>query len=576
MSAEPPVPPARSAVEGHKENSRALRGTIAETLAGDAPGFSDADKSLLKFHGSYQQEDRDARKLRRKDGLGKHVMFMVRCKIPGGRVTAEQYLALDRLADRHGNGTLRFTSRQGIQFHGVLKGGLHATIKGINDTLLTTLGACGDVERNVMACPAPLADGVRADLQATARLLAAELAPKTRAYHEIWLNGRPLAEPGAPAAGEDEGELYGKAYLPRKFKTGVGVPEDNCVDIHAQDLGLLAAVEGGRVAGWNLLVGGGMGMTHGKGETFPHLARPVCWVPKEDVVHAAKAVIRLFRDHGNRGDRKRARIKYLVHDWGVERFRDVLAGYLGRTPERPRLLPVRGFDTHLGWHAQGDGKWFYGLSVENGRVKDEGGLRLRSAMRELVERFRPDLRLTPLQDVLLCGLSGGDLGRVEAVLAAHGVPTPERLSPVQKYSLACPAIPTCGLAISEAERALPAIIDELEAELSRLGLAGLPLSVRMTGCPNGCVRPYQSDVGIVGRSGDRYTLFVGGHINGHRLSFELADLVPREEILATLRPLLAAFREHRLADEGLGDFCQRLGAEAVRGLVPGSHRGEGI
>ncbi len=570
MSTEPqavPVPPQQpslTAVEGHKENSRALRGTIAQDLAGDAPGFSAADKNLLKFHGTYQQDDRDARKLRRKDGLGKYIMFMVRCKMPGGRLTAAQYLDMDRLAGAHGNGTLRFTSRQGIQFHGVLKGDLKATIAGINAALLSTLGACGDVERNIMACPAPQADGVRDELQRVAALLASQLAPRTHAYHEIWLNGRPLPTDTPP---EDE-PLYGKTYLPRKFKTALGLPDDNCVDIYAQDLGLLAVVEGGRIVGYDVLVGGGMGMTHGKAETFPHMARPICHVSAAEVVQAAESVIRLFRDHGNRSDRKRARIKYLVHDWGVERFRAVLAGYLSSPLQLPRGIEVTGFETHLGWHPQGDGRWFYGLSIENGRVKDEGPLRLRSCLRAIAERFGTEMRLTPLQDILICDLTGPDRPRLEALLTEFGVTPSERLSPVQKYSLACPAIPTCGLALSEAERALPPLLDALEAELAALGLSDETLGVRMTGCPNGCVRPYQSDIGIVGRSGEKYTLFVGGHVNGHRLNFELIDLVPRAELVPTLRPLLRHFRDERRGGETFGDFCQRIGAEGLRAWLP--------
>jgi sulfite reductase (ferredoxin) len=572
-TAPAPAKPARSGVESIKENSQALRGTILEELQRDSDHFPEHDKQLLKFHGTYQQEDRDARKARRGEGLGKHYMFMVRCKIPGGRVTAEQYLALDELADRHGNGTLRFTSRQGIQFHGVLKKHLKDTIAGINHCLLSTLGACGDVERNLMACPAPHNhDGVHRELQATAARLAAHLAPRTGAYHEIWLNGKPVT-PGlnGNGTGENHAEtepMYGKVYLPRKFKTGLALPEDNCIDVYAQDLGLLAIVEDHAITGYNLLVGGGMGMTHGNANTFPFLGRPICYVPAGDVLRAAESVVRLFRDHGNRADRKRARIKYLVHDWGVERFREVLAGYLGGPPALPRPVEVSGHDLHLGWHPQGDGKWYYGLSVETGRVKDEGPLRLRSGLRALVERFRPELRLTPGQDVLLCDLPGSALAAVERMLDEYGIPRPEQLSHVQRYSLACPAVPTCGLAISEAERALPAIVDELEAVLREMGLERETMSVRMTGCPNGCVRPYQSDVGIVGRSGDKFMLFVGGHVHGHRLNFELRDLVPRSRIVATLRPLLAHFKAERTPGETFGDFCHRLGAERLRALLP--------
>ena len=377
-SAEVQAPPKRSGVETIKEASHQLRGTIALELVTDTDHFNDQDKQLLKFHGTYQQDDRDARKTRRKEGAGKDYIFMIRCKIPGGRLTAQQYLAVDDLAGAYGNGTLRFTTRQGIQLHGVLKEHLKETIAGINQCLLTTLGACGDVERNVMCCPAPhYQDGVHAQLQETAAAIAAQLAPRSRAYHEIWLNGEPLKldggsriEDGGSKAkaqssmtdprssildpqssagnpGADTEPLYGKVYLPRKFKTGLALPEDNCIDVYGQDLGFLAIVENGslgdrRIVGYNVLVGGGMGMTHGNENTFPMLARPICYVPVHAVVGIAEAVVKLFRDHGNRADRKRARIKYVVHDWGVEKFRRVLSEYVGgelQPPRRPSREP---------------------------------------------------------------------------------------------------------------------------------------------------------------------------------------------------------------------------------------------
>jgi sulfite reductase (ferredoxin) len=565
--------PNRSAVEGIKEDSRALRGTIGEDLEKDSDHFSDQDKQVLKFHGSYQQEDRDARKARRDEGLGKHYMFMVRCKIPGGRVTADQYLALDKLAGDYGNGTLRFTSRQGIQFHGVLKGHLKDTIAGINATLLTTLGACGDVERNVMCCPAPLHhDGVRVEMQDTARRLALHLAPRSKAYHEIWLNGEPVTHLSQhqgktpPPPGEEE-PIYGKVYLPRKFKTGLALPDDNCIDVYGQDLGLLAIVENDKIAGYNLLVGGSMGMTHGNANTFPMLAKPTCYVPADEIIEAAEAVVKLFRDHGNRADRKRARIKYLIHDWGVEKFRDVLAGYLGGMPEQPRPVSISDYHLHLGLHPQGDGRWFYGISVENGRVKDIGSMRLRSGLRAIVERFRPELRLTGMQDVLLCNLEGSVLPLLERMLDEYGIARPTHLSNVRRYSMACPAIPTCGLAISEAERVFPSIIDELETLLMDLGLERETLGVRMTGCPNGCARPYQSDIGIVGRSGDKYVIYVGGRVHGDRLNYPLKDLVPRSEIISTLEPLLRHYKEERRLGESFGDYCHRLGPDHTRLLV---------
>jgi sulfite reductase (ferredoxin) len=581
MSSDQPVSPklnvlpelesssARSAVESIKEQSHHLRGTIAAELNAPTDHFTEQNKQLLKFHGSYQQEDRDARKARRKDGLGKHHMFMVRCKIPGGRLSARQYLAIDDLAGKFANGTLRFTTRQGIQLHGVLKSRLQDTIAGINECLLSTLGACGDVERNVMACPAPCCDGVHAQLQETARVLAAHLAPQTRAYHEIWLNGQPVVPGGAPVNGVTEHEpLYGKVYLPRKFKTGLVLPQDNCIDVYAQDLGLLAIVEGREIIGYNVLVGGGMGMTHGNANTFPQLAKPICYVPASAVVGAAEAVVKLFRDHGNRADRRRARIKYLVHDWGVEKFREVLATYVDRALLPPPPVEVHGFEPHVGWQPQGDGMWYYGISVENGRVKDEGTMRLRSGLRVLVERYQPELRLTPLQDILLCNFDPGALHAIDRTLAQYGILRPDQITAVQRYSMACPAIPTCGLALTESERALPRFIDLLEVELKRLGLQDEKLAVRMTGCPNGCARPYQSDIGLVGRSGDKYTVYVGGSMLGNRLNFLLKDLVPFSELLPTVLPLLEHFRRERLRGETFGDFCQRLGVEQLRAWLP--------
>jgi sulfite reductase (ferredoxin) len=566
MTSEKNMPAKRSPVEAIKENSQYLRGTLAEELSRPGDHFNDQDKQLLKFHGSYQQDDRDARKNRHRDGVGKYYMFMVRCKVPGGKVTAPQYLALDRIAGAYANGTLRITTRQGFQLHGIVKDNLKHTIADINESLLTTLGACGDVARNVMAPPAPYATPVYHELQAIAQRIAAHFAPRGGAYHEVWLNGKIL--PNTPKSDPNTPEpLYGKVYLPRKFKVGLSLPEDNIVDVYAQDLGLLAIVEKGRVAGYNVMVGGGMGMTHGNANTFPFVARPICYVNAEQVLPAAEAVIKLFRDHGNRGDRKRARIKYVVHDWGVSKFRDVLATYLPFALESPREVEVTGFPLHLGWHAQGDGKFFYGVSVENGRIKDEGDFRLRTALRELVEKLQPEIRLTPMQDILLCQLPESAKGEIERTLRQQGVLPPERISLVQQHSMACPAIPTCGLALSEAERTLPVLVDELEVELHRLGLEREKLSVRMTGCPNGCARPYQCEVGIVGRSGDKYTLYVCGNRVGSRLNFELKDLVPLPQIVPTLRPVLESFKVNRHGEESFGDYCHRLGEEKTRALV---------
>lgn len=553
-----------SAVEGQKEASRFLRGSIGLTLVSGDDHFNEADKNLIKFHGFYQQDDRDARKTRAKDGPAKHYIFMVRCKIPGGKVTADQYLAVDRLADQYANGSLRITSRQGFQFHGVHMPGLKQIIADINKTLLTTLGACGDVNRNVMAVAAPFASPVYRQLQAVSDQLAAHFAPRTGAYHEIWLDGEKVGDPDK----ETVEPIYGKLYLPRKFKIGLALPTDNSVDVYAQDLGLLAIVEGDTIVGYNVLVGGGMGMTHGNANTFPHLGRPICFVTPDQVQDASEAVIKLFRDHGNRSDRKRARIKYLVHDWGTEKFRETLATYLPFPLVSPRDVVVDGFPLHLGWQAQGDGKFFYGLSVENGRIKNDRGVKLKDAIRAIVETLRPIIRLTPMQDILFGDLPESARSVIESILAEHGVTTTR--SAIRQHSMACPAVPTCGLAISEAERVLPSLIDQFDAALAKLGLADEIISLRMTGCPNACVRSYQSDIGLVGRSGEKYTVFVGGNLVGSRLAFLLKDLVPFNEVVPTLQPLLTRFQAERLTGEGFGDFCVRLGEDAARELVGGS------
>jgi sulfite reductase (ferredoxin) len=556
-----------------KQASRWLRGTLAEELGQDSDHFNETDKNLLKFHGSYQQEDRDARKNRSKAGVGKAYMFMIRMKLPGGKLTAKQFLALDEIAGKYANGTIRFTTRQSIQLHGVLKSNLKQTMQDINAALVTTLGGCGDVNRNVMACPAPLGDPMRKEMQALADQIAAHLAPRSKAYHDVWLNG----EAFSPDADQEEGvePIYGKVYLPRKFKIGLSLPYDNCVDVFAQDLGFLAVVENGRSIGYNVLVGGGMGRTHGNENTFAHLGQPICFVEPSEVVNASEMVIKLFRDHGNRADRKRARIKYVVHDWGVERFREVLArDYFGKALALPKPVEITDVDLHLGWHPQGDGKWFVGLNVENGRVKDEGNLRLRGGLRAIVERFNTSVRISAQQDVLLCDIDPANKRAIDSLLNEYGVPLPENLSLVQKWSMSCPAIPTCGLAISEAERALPGIVDEMEVALRTLGLDNERISIRMTGCPNGCARPYQSEIGLVGRSGTKYSVYLGGSTLGTRLSLPFQDLVPREQIVPLLKRVLEHFNSQRASGESFGDYCHRLGTEKLcelAGVAPIKH-----
>lgn len=560
--------PSRSKLEDIKEESQQLRGTVGDVLEEDSDHFEEADKQLLKFHGTYQQEDRDARKNREKTGIRKHYQFMVRCKIPGGRLTAEQYLAVDELAEKYANGTLRFTSRQGIQLHGVLKTNLHDTIAGINECLLTTLGACGDVNRNVMCSPVPNYDSeIHQEMQQAASDVAAHLAPRTTAYHDIWLNGELVDGNGEKKKPVKREPIYGKVYLPRKFKVGFCLPEDNCVDIYTQDLGFLAVVKDDKILGYNVLCGGGSGMSHGNKKTFPAMGKPMCFVKPEQVVEMSEAVVKLFRDHGNREDRKQARLKYVVQKWGVKKFREVLTDYFGEKLKMPKKVAVTGYETHLGWNPQGDDKYFYGVSVENGRVKDEGDLQLRTALRKIMEEYQPELRITPVQDILLCNLPKQAHKGIRDILTEHGVTLPNKVSNVRRLSLACPAIPTCGLAIAEAERALPEILDELETHIKKLGLSKQEISIRMTGCPNGCVRPYQSDIGLVGRSGTKYTVFLGGNVLGDRLNEQFMDLVPREEVVPILVTLLKQYKKDREENEGFGDYCHRVGMEELLQFV---------
>ncbi len=558
---EPSAPSTRSKVELIKEASRYLRGTLKETLASDATHFSEDEKQLLKFHGTYQQDDRDLRKQLQQQGKEPHYMFMVRVRMPGGALTAQQYLACDELASKYANGTLRLTTRQGIQFHGVLKRGLKATIAGINQALLTTLSACGDVSRNVMGCPAPAAGQRSAQVVECARQLADHLSPRTKAYHEIWLDGERV---GSAAEREPVEPIYGKVYLPRKFKIGIAMPEDNCVDVYSQDIGLVALLRGETLEGFNVLIGGGMGMTHGDKETFPRLADPMAFVTPDQLVSVAETIVTVQRDHGDRKDRKHARMKYLVQEWGVTKFRAEVERRLGRRLADLRPMAPLGMDYHLGWHPQGDGRWFLGLSIENGRIKDAGALRLRSGLRTVVERFRMPLRVTPMQDLLLTDVTEAQRSEIEAMLTSYGIPLLQTIANVQRYAMACPALPTCGLALTDSERALPPLIDRLEVELRRLGLEREVFSIRMTGCPNGCARPYLGDLGFVGRTPGTYNIYVGGDFGGNRLNELFRERVPQEQLVTSVLPLFLWFKEARQPGEMFGDFCHRQGVAALR------------
>ncbi|MGE5191207.1 MAG: NADPH-dependent assimilatory sulfite reductase hemoprotein subunit, partial [Deltaproteobacteria bacterium] len=469
------------------------------------------------------------------------------------------------LCEKFGNGTLRVTTRQGFQLHGVLRENLKAAIRTINDIKLTTLAACGDVERNVMCCPAPYHNNpVRREMQAMADRVAEHLKPRTTAYYEIWLTDEAGEKTNVADFQPVEEPIYGAAYLPRKFKTAFALPEDNCIDIYTNDLGFLAIVEHDRIVGYNALVGGSMGVTPSAKKTFVALAEPMAFVTPDQVLPVAEAIVKVQRDFGNRSDRKLARLKYLIANWGVEKFKGKVEEYCGHPLPAPKPIDVTDVDDHVGWHAQGDGKLFLGINIENGRIKDEDTFRMKSGLRAILTKYGMNTRLTPLQGVILCDIDPKDQADINAMLREYGIPAAEDLTLVRRYSIACPAWPTCGLAVTESERALPGILDQMEAELARIGLAGERISVHMTGCPNGCARPYTPDIGLVGKAaGEKYTVYLGGNAEGTRLAYIFKDMVPKDDIVPLLVPVFERFQRERVNGESFGDFCHRLGKDAL-------------
>ena len=556
-----------SKAEAIKQQSRQLRGNLARDLDDGTAPFDNAGYSLLKFHGIYQGYDRDSATERKQRGDDKLWQFMVRVRIPGGRLTAGQYLALDALADRYANGSLRITTRQSIQFHGVLKPELKATIAAINEALLTTLAACGDVVRTVTTVPVPIRDAVHRRLEEDARRLSTHLLPKTGAYHEIWVDGEKVT-----ADEEPTDPLYGERYLPRKFKAGLAIPEDNTIDVLTNDLAIVALFEDEQLLGYNFLLGGGHGMTHNKPETYPRLATPVAFIEPDDLLDAAAAVVRLHRDWGDRGNRRHARLKYIIAERGEAWARERLSEDLGKPLEPCRPMPDFTVPDHLGWHEQGDGKLYLGLPIASGRIVDGAGARLRTVLRDIVERYRCNPILMPSQDIILSDIDPAHRETITELLQAQGVQFAEDLLPVERWTLACPALPSCGLALTEAERVQSDIVAAIAARLQRWGLAAERLSIRITGCPNGCARPYTGDVGIVGRVPGYYSLYVGGDFEGTRLNEVIADRLDIEGLAAALDPLFALWAASRRAGEGFGDFCHRIGIAALRDIVQGCRR----
>jgi sulfite reductase (NADPH) hemoprotein beta-component len=549
----------RSKNEDIKETSRGLRGTIAHGLADVVTGaIAEDDTQLVKFHGTYMQDDRDVRGERARKKLEKAYSFMLRVRIPGGVLTPAQWLAMDHVADDYANHTIRLTTRQAIQFHGVIKSNLRRTMQAINASVLDTLAACGDVNRNVMSAANPFLSKAHGEAYELARRISEHLLPRTGAYHEIWLDGEKVEDhSGAAPAGEEE-PIYGRHYLPRKFKTVVAVPPQNDVDVYAHDLGFTAIVERGRVVGWNVTIGGGMGMTHGELDTFPRTADALGVCTTEQAIDLAEKVVTVQRDWGNRSLRKRARLKYTIEDHGIAAFRAEVERRLGYALGAPRPVQFTGTGDAIGWHQGADKKWHLTLFIENGRIKDTPGVRLRTALREIAVRHGVTFVLTSNQNLILARVAAKEKAAIEGILESHGFGLATS-SGLRRNSMACVALPTCGLALAESERFLPELIDALEAELAAAGLTQDDIVIRMTGCPNGCARPYLAEIGLVGRTPGLYNLYLGASFDGTRLNKLYAQDVDKARIVALLAPMFRRYAKERGDSERFGDFVIRAG-----------------
>lgn len=538
-------------LETIKLQSNFLRGGITETLADpEQEGFSEDDKNLIKFHGFYQQKNRD------KDipEQEKHATFLIRGRIPGGRLTAAQYLEWDKLSNRFGGGSLRLTTRQSLQLHGVVKDNLRPVMQAIHRINLTTQGACGDVVRNVTQAVNPRGLPELSLLDEPARLLSDHFLAKSSAWAEIWLGEERLAVPG------DEAEpFYGKSYLPRKFKIAVTLSGDNGIDLLTNDLGLAATVKDGALEGYFVFAGGGMGMAHNKAETYPRLADLLGWIPAEKLVATAEAIVSAHRDLGDRLNRRHARLKYLVQEWGVERFRGEIELRQGFAFE-DRELPDWTIPDLLGWQRRLDGSWALGVHVLCGRLRDDAKGRIKSALRKIVERFAPDVQLTADQDLILVGIADSDRQAIETILTESDFAW-QAEHPLYQRAMACVSLPTCPLALAEAERFLPRLLSDLQARLEAHSLSERAPLLRLTGCPNGCARPYDAEIGVVGMASDKYAIFLGGSPTGERLARPWLQKIPGAKIAEVLDPVLAFWKVQGGPEESLGDFVQRVGIE---------------
>ena len=546
-----------SKVEQVKNDSDYLAGKIGSQLQNSNAYFDENEVQLLKFHGTYQQYNRDTATELKQKGLEKEFYFMIRTKIPAGLLTSKQYIELDDLTNQFSDPSLRITTRQTIQFHGVLKGNLKKIINTVSTMLLSTYGACGDVVRNVTTIAAPINDQIHNQLRQDALKISSHFIPSSTSYGQIWINGDKYEYSNK----EKKESIYGKTYLPRKFKIGITIPEDNSVDVLTNDIAIFLIFKNNQILGYNIAIGGGLGMTHNKPETFPYLAKPLLFSKPLDLIKVLEEIVKIQRDYGDRTNRKHARLKYLVAEKGTIWFKKLIEKKLNKNFDNPLKLNDLKVADHLGWHEQGDGKWYTGIFISSGRIIDNKNKKIKTGLRNIIKKFNPSVTLSTDQNIILGNIDEKDKNIIDQLLEEYSI-IKKKISKVDRWFLACPALPTCGLALSEAERVRDEIIRKVEEILLKHNLQDEKFSIRITGCPNGCARPYAGDIGIVGRAPNIYALFSGGDFEGTRLNKKILDKVSYQDLTKAIEQILLLFKDQRKNDEPLGDFCNRIGTEA--------------
>lgn len=563
----PTQPGTPSDVEDIKQESNYLRGTLEKTMQNPlSSGIPEADNRLMKFHGSYLQDDRDLRNERQRQKLEPAYQFMVRVRTPGGTATPEQWLVMDEMGDKYGNGSLKLTTRQAFQVHGILKWNVKKYMQEIHEVLLDCIAACGDVNRNVMCNVNPNQSDFHQEVYEWSAKLSEHLLPKTRAYHELWLDGEKVFD-GQQT--EEVEPIYGALYLPRKFKIGIAIPPSNDVDVFSQDIGLIAVIENNELIGFNVAVGGGMGMTHGDTATYPQLGRLIGFIYKEQLLETAEKILTIQRDYGNRSVRKNARFKYTIDARGLEWFKDELAKRLSFTLEKSRPYLFTRTGDEYGWIQGEDGNWHHTLFIQNGRIKDEDDYLLKTGLREIAKVHTGLFRLTPNQNLLIADVTPAKKEQIDQLLKHYAITDGAQYSALRRNAIACVSLPTCGLAMAEAERYLPSLITKIDEILAEHNLSQTEIGIRMSGCPNGCSRAAMGEIGFIGKGPGKYNLYLGGDFTGQRLNKLYKENIDEAEILATLQPLLAHYAQERQKDEHFGDFVIRQGY--VEAVTDGQH-----